>query len=158
MEDDHDDIHLDIHREADNLGKFASKMDISVSRGMSREQAGNFMISLLGGITNDCLSAGADIVGHIKAFMKAESGTLMGSLVDPQVGVNVTNDLNRGSFTRAELSVHIIVHGIWDPEVKEISEKTIERVMSQYGVDYKVLQDYFETEKSIAHHIKKEDD
>jgi len=157
MKDDHDDLHLELHREADNLGKFAAKISLNAPQGMTKVEAKDLMDTLMVNITDQCLSKGADIIGHVKGFLTSESGTIMASLVDPRIGTDITDDMSGSSFTSAELVVHAIVHGIWDPEVRDATVPVIDKVMKNFGIEYEVLQDYYEKEKSISHHMTEED-
>jgi hypothetical protein len=154
--DDEDDaLHLEMHRAADELGKFAARLKIRKSKGMSPKLAKEFMDSLLVEVTKECFADGADLIGHVKAFMHTETGTLMASLVDMKTGVQLTSGLEEGPFKEAEVTLHVIVHGIWDDKVKEASRRGIRKAIKKFNLDLEVLQDYFETEKSIEHHIKK---
>jgi len=79
----------------------------------------------------------------------------MGSLVDMNTGVQLTSGLTKKSFKDAEIILHVIVHGIWDDKVRDATRVGIQKVIKEYGLGLEVLQDYFETEKSIEHHLKK---
>lgn len=46
----------------------------------------------------------------------------------------------------------VIVHGIWDPEVREQSLEAIEAVFRKYGLSYEIIRDFYEKEKGVAHH------
>lgn len=150
-----EELHLEMHRAADELGKFAAKMRIRDPKGISPVKAKKFMGSLLVTVTKECFSVGADLIGHVKAFMHTPDGTLMGSLVDLEVGVQLTSGLSENKFKEAEVILHVIVHGIWDDKVRDATRVGIQKVIKQYGLELEVLQDYFETEKGIEHHIKK---
>lgn len=151
-----EDIHLAMHREADELGKFATQMAVHAPTPVTREAAAAFLDELLYQITRNCFDHGADLVGHVKAFLKAGNGAMSASLIDLTKRSNVTNDFGTGAdFQDAELTVHVIVHGIWDPEVREQSLRAIEKVFQQHGLEYRVVKDYYEVEKGIAHHQKK---
>lgn len=154
-EDDDDALHLELHRAADELGKFAARLKIHKSKGITPAYAKEFMDSLLTNVTKECFKDGADLIGHVKAFMLTETGTLMASLVDLKVGVQLTSGLDDKAFKEAEVTLHVIVHGIWDDKVKEASRRGIKKTIMKFDLDLEVLQDYFETEKSIEHHIKK---
>jgi hypothetical protein len=154
-EDEDDALHLELHRAADELGKFAARLKIRKAKGITPTIAKEFMDALLVDVTNECFADGADLIGHVKAFMHSETGTLMASLVDMKVGVQLTSGLEAGPFKDAEITLHVIVHGIWDDKVKEASRRGIQRAIKKFDLDLEVLQDYFETEKSIEHHIKK---
>jgi hypothetical protein len=150
-----EELHLEMHRAADSLGKFATKMQIHVKKGMGPEDAKRFEDKLLLTVAADLFQNGADLIGHIKSFLHAPTGTLMASLVDTRIGVQLTSGLEHQKFQEAEVTLHVIVHGLWDPDVRDVSNKSIEKVCHEMGIEYEVLQDYFETEKSIAHHQTK---
>jgi len=150
-----EDIHLAMHREADELGKFATQLSVHAPEPMHREAAAAVIDEMLYQITKNCFDHGADLVGHVKAFLKAKNGALSASLIDLGKRSNVTNDFGEdANFQDAELTLHVIVHGIWDPEVREQSLLGIEKVFKQHGLEYRVIKDYYETEKGIAHHKK----
>ena len=150
-----DELHLELHRAADELGKYAAKMRISDPKGIAPDRAKRFMDSLLVTVTKENFEVGADLIGHVKAFMHSPDGTLMGSLVDMNTGVQLTSGLTKKSFKDAEIILHVIVHGIWDDKVRDATRVGIQKVIKEYGLGLEVLQDYFETEKSIEHHLKK---
>ncbi len=92
----------------------------------------------------------------MKAFMRSPSGAMSASLIDLKKGARITNEfeMDRG-FDQADIILHVIVHGIWDPEVREVSLGAIEKVCKEFGIKYTIIKDYYETEKGIAHHLKK---
>lgn len=148
-----EDIHLAMHREADELGKFAGLIQVHSARGVPREEAVRFLDELLYQITKGCMEHGADLVGHVKAFLKSENGAMSASLIDIKKRSNVTHDFGQGStFNDAEITLHVIVHGIWDDVVREQSLQAMDRVFKQFDLNYTILKDYYEIEKSIAHH------
>ena len=147
-----EELHLEMHRAADELGKFSIHMKVHMQEPMGREQAGEFLDNLLVRITEECMRDGADLIGHVKAFLEPiGGGTLGASLVDFKVGTQLSNGLT-ARVTDADLTVHVIVHGLWDPDVRHSSMEMIEKVMAEKGVRYEIIKDYYETEKSIAHH------
>jgi hypothetical protein len=151
-----EDIHIAMHREADELGKFAIQLNVHAPILVTHERAAKFLDDLLVQITKNCMDHGADLVGHVKAFLKTSEGAMSASLIDLKKGSNVTHDFGKGAkFQDAELTVHVIVHGIWDPQVREQSLAAIEQVFKKHQLNYTVIRDFFETEKGIAHHTKK---
>ena len=154
MEED-EELHLDLHRAADELGKFATRMHVHPHEPMSRERAKQFLNTLLIRVTTDCMNHGADMIGHVKAFIKAQSGTLMGSLVDLRVGVIITDGMEDETVDEMDVILHVIVHGIWDPVVRDVSMASIKEVCHEFDAEFEIVQDYYETEKSISHHVKK---
>ncbi len=150
-----EDIHLAMHREADELGKFAVQLKLHAPRPVDREGATKFIDELLYQVTKGCFEKGADLVGHVKAFLKAPNGAMSASLIDLKKRSNVTNDFGEGSnFQDAELTLHVIVHGIWDPQVRDASLAALERVFKQFELHYTIIKDFYEVEKGIAHHQK----
>ncbi|MBI0582966.1 MAG: hypothetical protein ISF22_01930 [Methanomassiliicoccus sp.] len=150
-----EDIHLAMHREADELGKFATQLRVHAPASLSREQAASVLGELLSLITKKCMDHGADLVGHIKVFLKTADGAMSASLIDPERGPNVTHDFGEGArFQDAEMTLHVIVHGIWDPEVREQSLEAIQAVFGRHGVSYEIIKDYYEKDKGMAHHQK----
>lgn len=148
-----EDVHIAMHREADELGKFATQLKVHAPKAMSREEAAKVLGELLSTVTKSCMDHGADLVGHVKAFLKTANGAMSASLIDPQRGPNITHDFGHGvTFQDAELTMHVIVHGIWDPEVREQSLEAIETVFRKHGLSYEIIKDFYEKEKGIAHH------
>ena len=154
MEED-DELHLEMHRAADELGKYAAKMHINDSKGFTPHSAKRFMDGLLTTVAEENFNDGADLIGHIKAFLTSPTGTLMSSLVDQKVGVQLTSTLETGRFEEAEVTLHVIVHGIWDDKVRDATRRGIKKVIRKYDLELEVLKDHFDTEKSIEHHLKK---
>lgn len=150
-----EDLHLELHRAADELGKFATKMHVHTEEMISRKQAKDFLRTLLITVTTDCMNKGADLIGHVKAFVETPSGTLMGSLVDLGVGVVITDGMNDEPIDDMDVILHVILHGIWDPVVRDATMASIEKVCSEYDAEFDIGQAYYETEKSISHHVKK---
>jgi hypothetical protein len=153
--DEDDELHLDLHRAADELGKFATRMHVHTHEPISKERAKEFLRTLLVTVTTDCMNHGADMIGHVKSFIKASSGTLMGSLVDLSVGVVITDGMEDEPIDEMDVILHVIVHGIWDPVVRDVSMSSISEVCRDFDAEFDIVQDYYETEKSISHHVKK---
>jgi hypothetical protein len=154
MEED-EELHLEMHRAADELGKYAAKLHVHDPQGFTPDRAMRFMDDLLSSVARECFEDGADLIGHIKAFLNAPTGTLMGSLVDLKVGVQLTSTLEKGEFEEAEITLHVIVHGIWDDKVRDATRRGIRKVIREHHLELEVLKDHFDTERSIEHHLKK---
>jgi len=151
--DEDDELHLEMHRAVDELGKFSLHMSADFGKGAPASKALSFVEELIIDATDACLHHGADLVGHVKAFMMVDEGSNVAfSLVHQNMKVNVTKHLKTDIVENADIIVHVIVHGIWDPEVREQTMGTLEGLASKYDVKFKVVKDYFETEKSAAHH------
>ena len=153
MKEMDEELHIDHHRMVDELGKFSIHMTIHPGSVMGRDECERFIRELLIGITKECMHDGADLVGHVKSFLISEHGTSLGaSLVHLDIPMTINNAIDQRGLSVGDLTVHVIVHGIWDPDVKHASMETIEELLPRYGVKYEILQDYYETEKGIEHH------
>jgi len=151
--DEDDDLHLEMHRAVDELGKFSLHMKVDFGKGSSADKAISFVEELLIKATDACLHNGADLVGHVKAFMMVGDGGTVGfSLIHQNMKVNITRQLNGNVIERAEVIVHVIVHGIWDPEVREQTLEALEEVAKNRGVRFQIIKDFYEVEKGAAHH------
>jgi len=151
--DEDDDLHLEMHRAVDELGKFSLHMKVDFGKGSSADNAISFVEELLIKATDACLHHGADLVGHVKAFMMVEGGSTVGfSLIHQNMKVNITKQLSTETIERAEVIVHVIVHGIWDPEVREQTLETLEKVAKKNHVKFEIIKDFYEVDKSASHH------
>jgi len=52
-------------------------------------------------------------------------------------------------MVRGELIVHVIVHGMWDPQVREASLDFTKGFMAERSIEYEVVNDFYEKEKRI---------
>jgi hypothetical protein len=155
MKEMDEELHIEMHRLVDELGKFSIHMTIHPDKVMDPATCEAFVRELLETITKECFHDGADLVGHIKSFVYSEyNTTLAASLIHQDTPVYITNALDKRGLKVGDMTVHVIVHGIWDDTVKHASMESIESVMPKYGIKYDILQDYYETEKGIAHHKK----
>ena len=151
--DEDDDLHLEMHRAVDELGKFSLHMKVEFAKDTSSDKAVSFVEDLLIKATDHCLHHGADLVGHVKAFMMVDGGSTVGfSLIHQNMKVNVTKQMNVKTIERAEVIVHVIVHGLWDPEVREQTMEALEEVAKKNNVKFTIIKDFYEVEKSAAHH------
>jgi hypothetical protein len=71
------------------------------------------------------------------------------------VGVVITDGLEDELIDDMDVILHVIVHGIWDPVVRDVSMASIEKVCREFDAEFEIVQDYYEKEKGISHHIKK---
>jgi hypothetical protein len=151
--DEDDELHLEMHRAVDELGKFSLHMKVDFGKNVPAEKAISFVEQLLIKATDACLDHGADLVGHVKAFMMVEDGSTVGfSLIHHKMKINITRHLRGESIKSAEVIVHVIVHGIWDPEVREQTLKVLEAIAREMDVRFEIIKDFYEIEKSAAHH------
>lgn len=138
------------HRASDELGKFSMWIRLYIKDPLDGKGSEKMVLDLMNGITEECFARGADMIGHIKSFLTAEGGsTISVSLIDLDIPPTVQNRFDGTMMMRGELIVHVIVHGLWDPQVRETSLEFTKGFMSQRGIDYEVINDFYEKEKRI---------
>ena len=146
-------LHLEIHRAVDELGKYALEMDLMPKTPIKKDDLKKFIEELMRVATVECLNNGADLVGHVKSFLIVEGhGNIMSSLVDAERPVKIKDALDLDEVSEAVFVLHVIVHGIWDDKIRELTLKVMPDVCKKWNIDYKILADYYDLEKSIAHH------
>lgn len=146
-------LHLEIHRAVDELGKYAIELELMPKDGISKEKIKEFIDEVMRKPTLACLENGADIIGHVKSMLiVGDKGSIMSSIVDENRPTKMTDAVEIDVIDDAILVLHIIVHGLWDDKIRELTLPLIEEVCAKWGIGYKILADYFDVEKSIAHH------
>jgi len=152
MSDDHDDLHLEMHRAIDQLGKYAIKLHLDFKEGMEKPLLKKLINEVMRGATDRCMKHGADLIGHVKSFLICPEGNLMSSIVEHGSDASIKDGLKADVVKSAEFILHVIVHGIWDDEVREQTLEVLEEVFGQWNVDYEIVDDYYEVEKGMDHH------
>ena len=138
------------HRATDELGKFSMWLRLYVPDALDARGSEEMMLGLLDKITKECFANGADMIGHIKSFLTAEGGgTISISLIDLDIPPTVQNRFDGTKMNRGELIVHVIVHGMWDPQVREVSLNITKDFMAEHKIDYDVINDFYEKERRI---------
>jgi len=150
--DEHDRLHLEIHRAVDELGKYAIDIQVSDPKGIPKERILGFIDDLMVSVTKNCMDNGADLVGHVKSFFSNDSGSIMSSIVDHRRPTRIKDNLGSETIYKARFMLHIIVHGIWDDHVRESTLEVLDGIFKKWKVPYEVTADFYDTEKSIAHH------
>lgn len=138
------------HRATDELGKFSMWLRLYVPDALDGKMSEKMVLDLLDRITKECFAQGADMIGHIKSFLTAEGGaTISVSLIDLDIPPTVQNRFDGTKMNRGELIVHVIVHGMWDPQVRETSLMITKDFMKERNIDYEVVNDFYEKERRI---------
>lgn len=138
------------HRASDELGKFSMWVRLYIKDPLDGERSEKMVLDLMNGITRECFARGADMIGHVKSFLTAEGGsTISVSLIDMDIPPTVQNRFDGTRMMRGELIVHVIVHGLWDPQVRETSLEFTKGFMAERGIDYEVINDFYEKEKRV---------
>jgi len=147
------DIELDMHRSIDELGKFSVTLRIDGKCDMTPAEVCGLLNEITMKVTQACFDRGADMIGHVKACAHNadnEINICTANLTSFKRGV-MTNDMMNGTpfVTGGYIMLHVIVHGLWDPEVRGISLPVIDRIMTSAGLEYRVIRDFFESEKRV---------
>jgi hypothetical protein len=150
--DDHDELHLEIHRAVDELGKYAIDIDINAPKGISKETVLKFIDNIMTSVTKSCMDNGADLVGHVKSFFSNDDGSIMSSIVDHRAPTRIKDAMDVRTIHNARFMMHVIVHGIWDDRVRESVLDVLDGVFQKWDIPYEITADYYDMEKSIAHH------
>ena len=151
--DDHDDLHLELHRAVDELGKYAIDIEIKSKEGIPKELIKEVIAEAMRATTVNCLKNGADMIGHTKSFLICKEGNIMSSLLDENKPVKIKDNVENDRIYDAKFILHVIVHGMWDDKVRQYSLEVLPDVFKKKKVPYKVIKDYYDLEKSIAHHL-----
>lgn len=138
------------HRASDELGKFSMWLRLYIRDPLDGRRSERMVLDLMNGITGECFARGADMIGHVKSFLTAEGGsTISISLIDLDIPPTVQNRFDGTMMTRGELIVHVIVHGMWDPQVRETSLEFTKGFMAERSIEYEVVNDFYEKERRV---------
>lgn len=148
-------LHLEIHRAVDELGKYAIELDVASPEGIPKDKLIGFMDEMMRTATDDCFKHGADLIGHIKGFVKTGNDTIMFSMVHPEIPTNIQDHIPQDSLKECLCVLHVIVHGIWDDVIRQCVLEVLPDIAKKWGIPYTIRADFYDTEKSIAHHEKK---
>ncbi|MDR0778185.1 MAG: hypothetical protein LBE48_01930 [Methanomassiliicoccaceae archaeon] len=149
--DEHDKLHLEIHRAVDELGKYAIDIDIMSAKGLSKDNVLKFIDDLMVTVTKSCMDNGADLVGHVKSFFSNDDGSIMSSIVDHRAPTRIKDSMSSDKIYKARFMLHIIVHGIWDDRVRESVLDVLDGIFQKWNVPYEVTADHSDVERSITH-------
>ncbi len=139
-----DDLRLDSHRSMDELGKFSVNLELH-GVNLSDEESQDLLETVMRQATEDCFAGGADFIGHVKGcLLTSDDRIVRANMVSIRTGVESENLLDGRGFQGGRLMMHLILHGIWDPDVRRITLDAISRVMDERGVGYRLIQDYCE--------------
>lgn len=147
-------LHLEIHRAMDELGKYAVEIKLISKDGLDKKHLLDFIDEIMRKPTKACLDNGADIIGHIKSFLIVDKEEyIMSSIVDYNKPTNIKDYVKRKKVFDAFLVLHFIVHGIWDDKIRDLTVPVIPELCKKWNIDFKIVADYCDLEKSISHHM-----
>ncbi len=145
-------LHLEIHRAVDELGKYAIELDIHSDAGIPKVTVTEFVDDLMRVSTQACLDAGADLIGHIKSFVKVGEQSIMFSMVHPEIPTVIQDQVDGDVVNDALFVMHLIVHGIWDDVIRDCTLGVLPVMAEKWCIPYTIRADFYDIEKSIAHH------
>ena len=134
--------HTELHREADSLGKYALELRLYSDEGMLKQNVKEFVNEFMRTSASECFNHGADLIGHIKSFVKVGDKSILFSMVDDRIPTNIQDQVQVMMFSEAELVLHVIVHGIWDDTVRECTLRILPEIAQKWGIKYDVLADH----------------
>ncbi len=136
---------LEMHRSLDQLGKFSVTVTVDTERRLPDEEVEELLGKMLERVGRRCLDEGAGLIGHIKAYAQDRGeGMCSANLTSFRVGVESENRLGGEGWQEGDIMLHVIVHGLWDPEVRKLTLDELQGVMGEHGLRYRILRDYFE--------------
>lgn len=144
-------VELEMHRSIDNLGKFSVTLKIDSESHLDDEAVIQLLTDIMNRVGHACLEGGADMIGHIKSCAyDNEDRMCSANLTSFRVGVEHENKLQGQGVRSGYVMLHVIVHGLWDPQVRDLSLDQIENVMGAKGLNYRIIRDYYEKEKRVS--------
>lgn len=136
---------LDRHRSMDELGKFAVNLEMT-NVDLDSTGADELLRTVMTRVTEDCLAGGADFIGHVKGcLLTPDDRLLRANLVSMRTGVESEDLLDGKGFKGGRMMLHVIVHGIWDPEVRRISLEAISSILKERSIEHRIILDYCES-------------
>ncbi|MEM1985092.1 MAG: hypothetical protein QXW76_07500 [Candidatus Korarchaeum sp.] len=79
-------------------------------------------------IADECIRRGAKAIGHIKLYLKTESGYVRADTVGIKYGVNVESNIKKPE-REALLMINSIVIGLNEEELSEVTIDTVRKVL-----------------------------
>ena len=150
--DEHSALHLELHRAVDELGKYAIEIEFDPKGGIPKERMKQFIDDLMRTVTANCMNNGADLVGHVKSFLLVDDGNIMSSIVDENKPTRIKDAVESDTIHKSKFVLHVIVHGIWDDKIRSLTLEVLPGICRKWNMPYRIIADYFDVEKSIAHH------
>jgi len=105
-----------------NAGSHGIRVHFECSAPMSAEEFGRYVGTGMLEMAGDLTRQGA-MIGHIKAFVRGQEGTVRLNLVDPDLGVDRVDTYGSRKVTTGSMSLMTVVVGADDCQVKEAVER-----------------------------------
>jgi hypothetical protein len=128
------DVHYDIphENEAINIGGYGAAFRITSPRAVDPTALRSVTGEIVKEIAEACMRKGAKAIGHVKLYLKAQSGYIRADTVGMKYGVHVDGNIARPERV-ANLVVNSIIIGLGKTEVASVTLKSIGEVMERHG-------------------------
>lgn len=120
-------LHEDIKAYA--VSYFMSRKEL-----ITAEELRGFSAALMGSIAGSCKRHGAQVIGHIKAYIEHDKGFLHANTVGEPNDITV-NGRDGGPVARFKLVVNSIIYGLEGEKVKTATEEAIGETASSFGLN-----------------------
>jgi hypothetical protein len=116
-------------------GSFGLLVHFSSPEGISRARFIQLTKDLLIDVGRAVVRERGFLIGHIKAFATTPQGTVQLNLIDPALGVDITDRLGDEGVRSGELKFMAAVVGLTDARLEEIMEESLERLRDLLQID-----------------------
>ena len=127
-----------VHPKDYGFGRYAAKLKLEAEKPIPGKELGKVLSAFLESVAKECVKKKA-VIGHLKAFVETPKGSLKASLVDLKLGVEVTGEIS-GTVKKGDLVFDIIVHGIADSKVEELTKARMD-LLSKKGFSYSLVME-----------------
>jgi phosphoribosylaminoimidazole (AIR) synthetase len=136
------DAHRDIPHEdeAINIGGYGAAFKISSIRAVDPATFRSATGQIVKEIAEACMRKGAKAIGHVKLYLKAQSGYLQADTVGMKYGVHIEGDIARPERV-ADLVVNSIIIGLGKTEVASATLNSIREVMERHGFNISQVEE-----------------
>lgn len=133
-----------------NIGGYGAAFKISSIRAVDPATLRSVTGQIIQEIAEVCILKGAKAIGHVKLYLKTQSGYLQADTVGMKYGVHIEGDMAKPE-RRADLVVNSIIIGLGKNEVASATLNSIRKVMERHGFRMSQVEDT----RGQAVHLKK---
>jgi hypothetical protein len=135
-------VHRNIPHEHEtiNIGGYGAAFRISSIKTVDPETFKSTVEQLVKEIAEACMRRGAKAIGHIKLYLKTQSGYLQADTVGMKYGVHIKSGIARPERI-ADLVVNSIIIGLGKKEVASATLNSVREVMKRHGFSIIQVED-----------------
>lgn len=122
-------------KEMADAGSFGLKAGFHARRPIPTGEFVSLIEGLLRGVGSKAVEARGFLLGHIKAFVTAEHGTLKVNLIDMDIGPETVDRLASPTVERGEIKFMAALIGLGDHDIGEIMEGSLEMLGERMELD-----------------------